>query len=194
MRKITLLIGLIVVLSSLIMITSAQTEEENIGYIVHLARAGVITPLADEENSDFYLMMLTNAADFNAVVVTSPSLYLFNYNLSDFVGDWEEANRADTLITTGTLELNDYTIAIEVTVAPSAYDMLDNTFSYYVRFVGELPEEWVDKKGNLLEEVTFERATLAIGINDAFREGLLAGYQARLSSTRSGGSANPPLP
>ena len=193
MRKITLLIGLIVALSSLIIGVSAQTEEENLGYIIHLAIAGVITPLEDEE-ADFYLMMLTNATDFNAVVVTSPTLFLFNYNLGDFVGDWEEANRADTLITTGTLELNEYTIAVEVTVAPSAYDMLDDTFSYYVRFIGELPEEWVDKKGNLLEEVTFERATLAIGINDAFREGLLAGYQARLSSTRNGGSANPPLP
>lgn len=194
MRKIVLLIGLIVALSSLIISVSAQTEEDNLGYIIHLATAGIITPLEDEEDTDFYLMMLTNATDFNAVVVTSPELYLFNYNLGDFVGDWEEANRADTLITTGTLELNEYTIAVEVTVAPSAYDMLDDTFSYYVRFIGELPEEWVDKKGELLEEVTFERATLAITINDAFREGLLAGYQARLSSTRNGGSANPPLP
>mgnify|MGYP005860415111 FL=1 len=193
MRKITLLIGLIVALSSLIVGVSAQTDEDNLGYIIHLATAGVITPLEDGE-SDFYLMMLTNATDFNAVVVTSPTLFLFNYNLGDFVGDWEEANRAEILITTGTLELNEYTIAVEVTVAPSAYDMLDDTFSYYVRFIGELPEEWVDKKGNLLEEITFERATLAIGINDAFRESLLAGYQARLSSTRNGGTANPPLP
>ncbi len=193
MRKILLLIGLLVALSSLIIGTSAQTEEENLGYIIHLATSGVITPLEDEELTDTYLMMLTNATDFNAVVVTSPELYLFNYNLGDFVGDWEEANRAQTLITTGTLELNDYTIAVEVTVAPSAYDMLDDTFSYYIRFIGELPEEWVDKKGHLLEEITFERATLAIGINESFRDGLLAGYRARLSSTR-GGSANPPLP
>lgn len=83
MRKIALLIGLIVALASLIIGVSAQTEEENIGYIVHLARSGVIMPLADEENPDFYLMMLTNAADFNAVVVTTPTLFLFNYNLRD---------------------------------------------------------------------------------------------------------------
>jgi hypothetical protein len=114
--------------------------------------------------------------------------------LNDFVGDWEEASRAEMVITTGTLELNDYTIAVEVTVAPLAYDLLDNTFSYYVRFTGELPEEWVNKKGELLPEITFDRATLAISINQDFRTALLAGYQARLSSTRSGGTANPPLP
>ncbi|PJF31996.1 MAG: hypothetical protein CUN52_02270 [Phototrophicales bacterium] len=192
MRKFITRISLVISLLLVVFATHAQTDqEENIGYIIHLARAGVITPL---EDSDFYLMMLTNTADFNAVVVTSPQLFLFNYNLNDFVGDWEEASRAEMVITTGTLELNDYTIAVEVTVAPLAYDLLDNTFSYYVRFTGELPEEWVNKKGELLPEITFDRATLAININQDFRTALLAGYQARLSSTRSGGTANPPLP
>jgi hypothetical protein len=190
MRKIVSLIGLVATLFIMIFSTNAQTEEQNIGYILHLAEAGIITPLEE----DTYLMMLTNTADFNAVVVTVPELFLFNYNLSDFVGDWEEANRTEALITTGTLELNEFTIAVEVTIAPAGYDLLDDTFSYQVRFMGDLPEEWLDKKGQLLEEITFDRATLALDVNETFRAGLLAGYEARLASTRTGGSANPPLP
>ncbi|HRF95751.1 MAG TPA: hypothetical protein PLZ51_11175, partial [Aggregatilineales bacterium] len=78
MRKIVSLIGLIATLFMMIFATNAQTEEQNIGYILHLAEAGIITPLEEE---DTYLMMLTNTADFNAVVVTLPELFLFNYNL-----------------------------------------------------------------------------------------------------------------
>lgn len=109
------------------------------------------------------------------------------------MADWEAANSNELLLTTGKLELGDYTLDVEVTVAELAYDMLGNTFTYQVRFLSELPEEWVDKRGNLAEEVTFERATLALDVNDTFTMSLRAGQQARLSGTRNN-TKNPPYP
>ena len=189
MRKFLTSFGLIISLLVVIVATNAQTAPERSGYILHLAEAGIITPLEE----DTYLMMLTNTADFNAVVIIQPELFLFNYSLSDLVGDWETANRTETLTSTGTLDLNEFTVDIELTVVPSAYDMLGDTFSYEIRFTGELPESWVDKTGALLEEIAFERATLAIDVNETFTAGLRAGQQERLGSTR-GGTANPPFP
>ncbi|MDX2076995.1 MAG: hypothetical protein SFZ02_11225 [bacterium] len=189
MRKLTQILGLLISLLLVVVASNAQTTVERTGYILHLAEGGIITPLED----DTYLMMLTNTTDFNAVVITEPELFLFNYSLSDFVGDWETANTTELLASTGKLELNEFTVDIELTVAPSAYDLLEDTFSYEVRFVGELPESWLDKKGNLLEEITFDRATLAIDVNETFTAALRAGQELRLGSTR-GGSANPPFP
>ncbi len=190
MRKQLFILGFILGLLLVVVGTHAQTTTDRTGYILHLAQSGSITPL---EESDMYLMMLTNTTDFNAVILTEPELFLFNYSLTDFNADWEEASRTEPLMTTATLELNDFTVDVELTLAPSAYDMLNKTFSYEVRFVGELPENWVDKKGELLEEVTFERATLAIAVDETFIAGLRAGQEARLSSTR-GADANPPFP
>lgn len=188
MRKLIHIALFVLSLMLVVIGTSAQTEERT-GYILHLAKGGVITAFDD----DFYLMTLNNTADFNAVVLVEPSLFLFNYSLRDFVADWEAANSDELLLTTGKLELNDYTIDVEVTVAELAYDMLGNTFTYQVRFLSELPEEWVDKRGNLAEEVSFERATLALDVNDTFTMSLRAGQQARLSGTRNS-TKNPPFP
>ncbi|MCU0480558.1 MAG: hypothetical protein MUE54_05020 [Anaerolineae bacterium] len=189
MRKITHLIVMIASLFVVVFATNAQVSEERTGYILHLAKAGVITPLEE----DRYLMMLSNTADFNAVVLVEPELFLFNYSLSDFVGDWENANSIESLVANALLEIDNMAIQVEITVATSGYDLLENTFSYEVRFVGELPESWVDKKGELLQEITFERATLAIDVNEEITAALRAGQEQRLSSTR-GGSANPPFP
>lgn len=189
MRKQLLIFGFILGLLLVVVGLQAQTTPDRTGYILHLAESGTIAPLED----DTYLMMLTNTTDFNAVILTEPELFLFNYSLADFNADWEEASLTEPLMTTATLELNDFTLDIELTLAPSAYDMLNKTFSYEIRFVSELPESWVNKKGELLEEVTFERATLAIAVDETFIAGLRAGQEARLSGTR-GADANPPFP
>lgn len=189
MRRIIHLVVIVLSLLLVVFATNAQVNEERTGYILHLAKAGVITPLEE----DRYLMMLSNTADFNAVVLVEPELFLFNYSLSDFVGDWENANSIEPLLANAILEIDNMAIEVELTVATTAYDLLEDTFSYEVRFVGELPESWVNKKGELLEEITFERATLAIDVNEELTAALRAGQELRLSSTR-GGSANPPFP
>ncbi|HRF95750.1 MAG TPA: hypothetical protein PLZ51_11170 [Aggregatilineales bacterium] len=187
-KVIRILIAVIMVLSlSVVAVSAQEVETERAGYMVHLAKSGTITPNIDGT----YTLVLESAADFNSVVLTAPSLDLFNYNLSDLAGDWAFANEVEAIVVNGRLELNDAAVDVTVTVADSAFDILTNQFTYVITFEGELPAAWLDKGGNLKSEISFATATLAFEINDGVIAGLVAGREARLDSTR-GGSANPP--
>lgn len=182
-----ILIAVIMVLSLSVVAVSAQdVESEREGYMVHLAKSGVITPNLDGT----YTLVLESAADFNSVVLTQPELSLFNYYLSDLAGDWAFANEAEAIVVNGQLELNDVAVDVTVTVGDNAFDILTNNFTYVIT-IEELPAAWLDKGGNVKSEITFTTATLAFEINDGVIAGLVAGREARLDSTR-GGSANPP--
>lgn len=187
-KVIRILIAVVMVLSlSVVAVSAQEVEAEREGYMVHLAKAGMITPNLD----DTYTLTLESAADFNSVVLTAPSLDLFNYNLSDLAGDWAFANEVEAIVVNGRLELDDAAVDVTVTVADNAFDILTNSFTYVITFEGELPEAWLDKDGNLLSEISFSTATLAFEMNEGVIAGLVAGREARLDSTR-GGSKNPP--
>ncbi len=187
-KVIRILIAVVMVLSlSVVAVSAQEVEAEREGYMVHLAKAGMITPNLDGT----YTLTLESAADFNSVVLTTPRLDLFNYNLSDLAGDWAFANEVEAIVVNGRLELNDVAVDVSVTVADNAFDILTNSFTYIITFEGELPQAWLDKSGNLKSEVTFTTATLAVEINESVIAGLVAGREARLDSTRNG-RANPP--
>ncbi len=181
MTKVTrILIAVIMVLSLSVVAVSAQDEVEQSGYVVHLAKSGVITPNIDGT----YTLVLESAADFNSVVLTVPTLNLFNYYLSDLAGDWAFANETEAIVVNGRLELDDVAVDVTVTVGDNAFDILTNQFTYIVTFVGEIPAEWLDKGGNLKSDISFGTATLAFEINADVIAGWGAGHDARLDSTR----------
>ncbi|MCU0480559.1 MAG: hypothetical protein MUE54_05025 [Anaerolineae bacterium] len=187
-KVIRILIAVIMVLSLSIVAVSAQdVESEREGYMVHLAKGGVITPNVDGT----YTLTLESAADFNSVVLTQPELSLFNYYLSDLAGDWAFANETEAIVVNGQLELDEVAVDVTVTVGDNAFDILTNNFTYVIT-IEELPAAWLDKGGNVKSEITFATATLAFEINDGVIAGLVAGRDARLDSTRNGGSRNPP--
>lgn len=181
-------IAMIMVLSlSVVAVSAQEVQAERGGYMVHLAKAGTITPNLDGT----YTLILESAADFSSVVLTTPKLDLFNYNLSDLAGDWAFANEVEAIVVSGRLELNDVAVDLSLTVADNAFDILSNTFTYVVTFEGELPAAWLDKGGNLKSEINFTTATLAFEMNENVIAGLVAGREARLNSTRNS-RANPP--
>jgi hypothetical protein len=187
-KVIRILIAVIMILSlSVVAVSAQEVESERTGYMVHLAKSGVITPNIDGT----YTLSIESAADFNSVVLTTPSLDLFNYNLSDLAGDWAFANEVEAIVVNGRLELNEVAVDVSVTVADSAFDILTNQFTYIISFEGDVPAEWLDKDGNVVAEISFTTATLAFEMNDGVIAGLVAGREARLDSTR-GGSRNPP--
>lgn len=188
MTKVTrLLIAVIMVLSlSVVAVSAQEVEVEREGYMVHLANAGTITANADGT----YTLLLESASDFNSVVLVAPQFRLFNYYLSDLAGDWAFANEIEALVVSGLLEMDGISVELSLTVAEAAFDILNNNFAYVVTFEGELPAEWLDKSGNLLEEISFATATLAFEMNNEVIAGWALGRDVRMDSTR-GGSKNP---